>query len=135
MFLQMLSKDQQELFLELAIKAAEADGNIALEEDNLLKLYAMEMNITPKYSTDRTIEEITNQISTCSNKKIKKIMIFEILGIIISDSVYDLREKEFVKMLSNSFKISITEVDIMLEYLNKYLAFYKEMHSFILSEE
>ena len=131
----MLSKDQQELFLELAIKAAEADGNIALEEDNLLKLYAMEMSITPKYSTDRTIEEITNQISTCSNKKIKKIMIFEILGIIISDSVYDLREKEFVKTLSNSFKISITEVDIMLEYLNKYLAFYKEMHSFILSEE
>ena len=134
MFLQMLNKQQQELFYELAIKAAEADGIIASEEKNLLNLYAKEINVSPKYSTERVIGDVTNEIAICSNKVIKKIMIFEILGIMVSDSVYDLREKEFIKKLSSDLNISMKEIDKMLDYLSKYLAFYKEMYSFILSE-
>ncbi len=71
----------------MAIKAAESNGVVPIEQKNMLKAFAMEMSISPVYKTDRDTEEIINELIENSNEKELKIVLFEILGIIVSDSV------------------------------------------------
>ena len=76
----------------MAIKAAESNGVVPIEQKNMLKAFAMEMSISPVYKTDRDTEEIINELIENSNEKELKIVLFEILGIIVSDSVLMKRE-------------------------------------------
>lgn len=69
MFLNNLNDDQKKLFIELAIKAAESNGTVALEEKNMLKAFAIEMNMKPVYSTDKDIESIIDEIIQKSSER------------------------------------------------------------------
>ena len=51
MFLNGLKNSQKSLFMALAIKAAESNGVVPLEQKNMLKAFAIEMGITPVYHT------------------------------------------------------------------------------------
>ena len=56
MFLSNLNNNQKNLFIQLAIKAAESNGVVPIEQKNMLKAFAMEMNTSPVYKTDRDTE-------------------------------------------------------------------------------
>lgn len=132
MFLNNLSNEQKTQFVELAIKAAESNGIVALEQKNMLKCFALEMNITPVYKTDRALEEILDNLVKISSEKELKIILFEILGIIISDSAFDDSEKEFVKYMVERCNMNLGLVDKMIELLNAYANVYQEIVDVVL---
>ena len=103
MFLNSLSKKQKNLFMDLAIKAAEANGVVELAEKNMLKAYGIEMEITPFYSSDCEIEMVLQEMKDISTESELKIVLFEILGILISRPAKSYRSaKEAVSTSSAS---------------------------------
>ena len=132
MFLNSLSKKQKNLFMDLAIKAAEANGVVELAEKNMLKAYGMEMEITPFYSSDCEIEMVLQEMKDVSTESELKIVLFEILGILISDEDFDNSEKEFLNKVRTSFDISQEKCDEMLRLLHDYSSVYQKIVAAVL---
>lgn len=132
MFLSKLNSEQKELFLELAMKAAEVNGIIELEEKNMLKCFAIEMNIAPIYGTDKRVEDIVNRIVDISSEKELRIILFEILGIIVSDSVFDESEQAFINWLFEKCNIEYALAEQMLVLLTDYLKVYQKIVEIVL---
>lgn len=132
MFLNSLNDKQKTLFLELAIKAAEANGTVELEEKNMLKTFAIEMNIRPFYTTERKTEEIVNELMGISNERDLKIILFEILGILISDKVFDINERTFIDNVVKTCNMDTSLVEKMLNLLNDYVRIYNNIIDVVL---
>lgn len=132
MFLNSLNNSQKTLFIELAIKAAESNGVVLLEEKNMLKAFAIEMEISPIYHTERETEDIIDEIVRISSEKELKVILFEILGIIVSDNVFDEKEKMFVKHVVEKCNLDTVLIDEMVELLNRYASIYQEIVGVVL---
>ncbi len=132
MFLNSLNDKQKKLFLTLAIKAADISGGISFEEKNMLKLFAMEMNIEPRYSTEDDLDDVINELFNCSTVKELQIVLFEILGIMYSDSEYDAQERKFVDRIAERFEIGSEKIRRMDEEISKYTSLYKEICGVVL---
>lgn len=132
MFLHLLTDNQKSYFLELAIKAAEVNGNLAIEEKNLIKAFSLEMGIPPIYSTESSLESILQNIKEECDMKTRKIIVFEILGILLVDSSYDEKEKEFLTKIIDILSISEEQVDQMKELLEEYADIYNKISQMIL---
>ena len=132
MFLNSLNDTQKQLFQKLAIKAAEANGVVEFEEKNMLKCFAIEMNIEPIYSTDISMDNLLAEILENSNEQVLRVFLFEILAIIISDSEFDDTEKKFIDTLSLKFGINKEKKDEMIELLYEYLQIFNKINSVVL---
>lgn len=132
MFLNNLNNKQKKLFIQLAIKAAEANGIVELEEKNMLKSFAIEMDIPPVYNTENNLETILNELVSISSEQELKIILFEILGIVVSDGVFDDDEKNIVKNIVERCKLDTNIVDEMLNALYEYINVYKKIVSIVL---
>ncbi len=133
MFLNNLNDKQKKLFLTLAIKAADASGGISFEEKNMLKLFAMEMNIEPQYSSEDDLDEVINELFNCSTAKELQIVLFELLGIMYSDADYDEQEQQFVDRIAERFEIGSEKIKRMDEEISKYSSLYKEICGVVLN--
>ena len=127
MFLNSLNTEQKTLFIELAIKAAESNGVVELEEKNMLKCFAIEMGMAPVYYTDRDVKSIIDDIREISAAKELKIILFEILGIMVSDTVFDDKDKIFVKYIVKKWNIDPSLVDKMVGLLVDYAKIYQNI--------
>lgn len=132
MFLNRLNEKQKQLFQKLAIKSAESNGIVGFEEKNMLKCFALEMNIEPFYSTDISMEKLLLEIMDNSDDRVLRIFLFETLAIIISDTVFDDEEKKFVDMLILKFGIEKEKADEMLETLYEYLKLFNRINALVL---
>ena len=131
MFLHTMTDKQKNLFMKLAIKAAEANGIVELEEKNMLKAYGIEMGIKPIYETDSNTEDIIAELNAICDDKTKRIIVFEVLGIMISDSEYDEEEKNFVNEMISAFSIPSDQKDEMLGVLKEYANVFKKISNLI----
>lgn len=61
-----------------------------------------------------------------------KRVLFELLGILISDGEFDDSEKEFLSQVRTSFGISQDECDEMLKLLYEYLSLYQKIVATVL---
>lgn len=132
MFLNILNDKQKNLFQKLAIKAAEANGIVELEEKNMLKCFAVEMNIEPFYSTDVSLDSLLAEIMDNSNEQILRIFTFEIIAIMISDSEFDEEEKRFVNLIISKFGIAREKADEMIDSLYEYMNIFNKINSVVL---
>ena len=132
MFLHTMTDKQKNLFMKLGIKAAEANGIVELEEKNMLKAYGIEMGIKPIYETDSNTEDIIAELNEICDDKTKRIIVFEVLGIMMSDSEYDEKEKAFVNEIISAFSIPSDQKDEMLGLLKEYANVFKKISNLIL---
>lgn len=135
MFLNSLKDSQKNLFLDLAIKAADSSGGISTQEKNMLKAFALEMRIPPKYECDKSVADILEALKKRSTKKEFKIITFEILGIMYSDSEYDAVEKTFVENVAEAFDIDSGCINEMEKIIKKYSSLYTEICDIVLTDE
>jgi hypothetical protein len=127
MFLNSLNEQQKNLFIELAIKAAEANGRVDVEEKNMLKAFAIEMSVSPKYSTDDETDYIVKKLGEISTQQELKIILFEILGIIVSDGEFDEQEKKFIKGIVEQYGMDYSSVEKMVTLIQEYAALYQRI--------
>ena len=88
MFLHLLNKDEQSLFLRLAVLMAAADNNIAEEEKQLIKHYVRECG-QQEYDYESDSRNLATVLETLGNAtiQVKKAILLEAIGIAFSDSI------------------------------------------------
>lgn len=127
MFLDVLSNEEKEWFMDLAIKAAEANGEVAKEEIRMLHAFAAEMKINSRTKTDRNLSHILQNFVEKSSKKSMKVVLFELVGILFADSEFDEQEKAFLNQVKNAFGFDDSLLNEMLSEIKEYSALFKKI--------
>lgn len=98
MFLNRLSADYNKVFLALCYKAIGCNNEITEEELAHLNQYAAELNTVINFDEydSKSIDDIVTFLASTSITD-KKIILSEMLGILMSDGVYDDIEKDFYR--------------------------------------
>lgn len=104
MFVQVMEKEEREKFLELIYKIANIDGDYVAEEEELIDSYKAELELSDIKDTD-TIEEIIDYFSSKS-ESIRKIVLFEVYGMINADGKIDISEEKIFNISQEKFGIS-----------------------------
>jgi hypothetical protein len=135
MYLSMFSKEKKELFLEFAYHIAKIDGGCSKEEESIMQLYANEMHLEEwNLSQERDIDIILNEIIECSEKRDLKIFVFEVLGLVLVDGVYDEREKALLNKVIDIFQLDNNYLQSCKDKLEKYLILQQEINSLVIEQ-
>ncbi len=136
MFLPMLSEKQKHLFLEFAYAMAAADGNIAPEEERIMQAYMAEMDIfTKERPTQRALDDILADIRAISDVKTCRIFIFEIIGLVLSDGIYNTSEKELIQKALEKFALEPQLEKQCIAFIQEYIQLQQNITSVILDKE
>ena len=132
MYLNRLNNEQKELFIDLCIHASLSNNNFAAEQKGTINAYCKEMNLSDiRYETSKSLDEVLDRIIEISTKDEIRIIILEITALIISDDIYDEREKAFMDRLINKTGISKERLDEILTCLHELTATYKKINNLI----
>ena len=131
MYLNELNKEQKNRFLDLGISLATADSDFSDTEKNTIHLLCDEMRITDRYTAEASPEEAIHFFvdETCS--RIQRIVVFELLGIAMADSVYETREHEMVLKVADAFSISEDEIYEIREAITQLYRLYAKFSRFV----
>lgn len=132
MYLNQLSNEQRELFLDLCIHVSYIDESFKEEEKQYIRKYCEEMQITKiRYQPNNDLETIIKALFNISVQSELRIILFELLALIISDADYHVKEKEIVDKLLEEFKIETLFVEKTISLLKKWENLYKEINALI----
>ena len=122
MFLNFLTKEEKPQFLKLAILAANINGSLEAEEIELINRYQREMDTSmePTELGSDYNEESVFRFFCESEKSHKKIVLFEIIGLLTCDSSFDEDEKRFVIRLSNAIGLSTDDFECISQLALRY---------------
>lgn len=121
MFLKRLNQIEKEAFVSLAVKAAEANGQFADEEYQMIEEYCEEMGIA--FFDARNVKPMDDVIRVFadSEEQHKKIAVMEIIGLMYADGGYDTDEKAFVGKFADGIGVSQETVKKSEDTLAKYI--------------
>ena len=117
MYLNELNKEQKKVFWKLANKIVMADGKVTVDEIKMLEEYKNELK-----SMDFEIKEcpdIVSEIIDCVeyDNRVKKIILFELVGLAYSDNDYDQTERKLIleiKKLLGATDDSLLEIEKLI---------------------
>lgn len=120
MFLNELSAAEKENFMSLAVNAAKSNDELADEEYLMLQEYCREMGL-PYFdaSTVKPLDEIVDTFKK-SSSKVKKIVVFELLGLLVVDGDFDNKERAFFKEFYEKLGVSEETVIELNNLLDEY---------------
>jgi len=129
MFLNSMKDDEKERFLELAYKMARIDGNYAEEEDEIISSYKAELgidNIGDTGSIDELIDFFANR-----NESVKKIVFFEIYGMICADNKIEKSEEKIFEKIKIKFAISKEIVNQIIQVADELQSVYDKLYDIL----
>lgn len=128
MLLNQFTSEEKNAFLSLCVHAAKANNVFADEEYEMLHAYCKEMGVEDFDANLADDLETVAQVFKLSTIKNKKIMLFELLGLLYSDGSYDGLEKEFLKnFLDTVGDIGQKDIDVFSKYISEYLELLKKI--------
>ena len=131
MYLNKLTNEQKELFLDLCIHAAMADNKFVDEEKDIIIEYCLEMGIPERYEIKTAIDDVIEKLSAVSTKKEMRIVYMEIMALLLSDRVFDEKEKVFVEKIATVAEITDEEKEMILNAVQELFVVYGNISSFI----
>lgn len=101
MFANVMNQSEKEKFMELISKIAQCDDDYSEEEEEILNNYKIELGIQDVNDTD-TLEGLVNFFAEKS-RELKKIVFFELYGMIMADRKIESKEATLMEMIENAF--------------------------------
>lgn len=133
MYLSMLSRNQKELFLELAYQLAFADKDYSENEKNMMKAYCQEMQLPEKVEEfSKGLNEIIDDLNAECSETEKKIVLFEIVGFALVDGNYDENEKCLIRSVQKKFEIEPEYINNCEKILEEYISFQTKINTLVL---
>lgn len=133
MYLALLNSDQKQIFLELALVLASADGRYSNEEKAVIESYCREMQVDmPKDIMKKTPGEIIKDIDELCMEQEKKIIIFETIGLAISDGIYHDSEKELIWEMIKKFDLQEEFGKECETVVEEYIEFQKKINHLVI---
>lgn len=126
MFLQVMNTEEKEKFLEFIYKVANIEGEYVEEEKELINSYKNELGISEILDTCN-IEELIEYFST-KTTEMKKIILFEVIGLINSDDKVVKEEEEFLNKIIVSFGLDNEIVERIKSVAKKLQNVYDEVY-------
>ena len=121
MFLNQLNQNEKEAFMSLSVHVANANGILANEEKEMIQEYCREMGIDSFDEKDIASMDNVLAVFEQSDLRIKKIVLFEILGLAYADGEYEDSEDNFVMRFAAELGLNNNTVkeqkDLLVEYL------------------
>lgn len=129
----MLNGEEKELFLSLAHGLALIDGNFGDEERAIIAGYCEEMVIKPiKEENIKSLKETIKRFGEISDKRIKKVVIFEAIGLAMSDNNYDDNERKIVANMEQQFNLNKGFANKCEMILKEYILFQNKINQLII---
>lgn len=133
MYLSMLNEEQKGMFLELAYQLALIDNDFSEKERAMIESYCNEMQIAvPEVIRAKPIDEVIGTMKSECTMQEKKIMIFEMLGLVLVDGHYDDAEKKAVEEIMRIFGIEESFAKESERVLEEYVKLQDRMNSLVL---
>jgi hypothetical protein len=132
MYLQFLKENDKENFLSLAHGVSLLDGALGNEEQQMLDSYCSEMGVSNKLlqsivPLDTAVINLTNDSSPLT----KRIVIFELVGLAMSDGIYDKVEKEFIVSLISKFNLTNDYLSKCESYISDYMLLQAKINTLV----
>lgn len=134
MFLNLLNRKEQENFIELATIAMQVDGAVAEEEANIIEVFKREMDIMD-YEIKNIPEEKLIVAFNASSKKVKKVVIMEIAGVLDADENVDQSEENWITNIGEQWGFRKSEIKKMLRWVEDFNDLLSEGYEFINKKE
>lgn len=131
MYLGELNETQKVRFLDLGIGLASVDGKFCDEEKNIIRLLCDEMHIEERCTAEVSPEEAAQFFVTEANQRIQRIVVFELLGIAMADSIYQDCELALITKIAKAFSIDKHEMDDLCEAIRQLYRLYAKFSRFI----
>lgn len=133
MFLDRLNNKEKEMFLDLAVYAAQANGVVEEAEKEAIMGYCREMGVTfYDISKLHPYKEVTEFFSGVTKEK-KRIIIFEILGLCAVDSETDDVEEAFISDLAENIGVPEDVFNSLKRDINEYLIIFQIIRGHVLN--
>ena len=131
MYLDLLKEDEQKDFLELARYAMGLNGEHKEDEEIILTSYKFECQLVD-YTACRQdeIEEVISNLAA-STKKIRKVILVELFGILLADGEVCSAEDSFINQLAKNFRIKEHEVSRIKRWVEAMNDIVREGHELI----
>ena len=132
MYLRILDREEQKNFLELAYCAANYNQKFSDEQENLINEYRDEISLgREEYEIqEKELEDILNSFTDCSQKK-KNAIFLEIMALILSDNIYDEKEREVIFIIANHLNIEEDQHDEAVGWVKDMQELYERSENFI----
>lgn len=104
MFANVMDLSEKEKFLELINKIAQCDEDYSEEEEELLNNYMIELGLQEVRDTD-TLEGLVGFFAGKA-PELRKIVFFELYGMIMADAKIEAKEDELIDMIEKAFGLS-----------------------------
>ncbi len=134
MFLEMLNDEQKYLFLHLAALAASANNVVEDAERDMLIHFAREMNIEPIVKSDKQLDEITDALKELCGNTERKVILFELVGIMFSDTQCDEKETSFLNEVATKLSVSGDDIKKMIGLVKEYIDLYNKIFDTVIRE-
>lgn len=135
MYLSQLNKEEKTLFLGLAYAIATADRDYSIEEQNMIAEYCREMQVEFDEKTIiKSLDCIIETVNKISNTRVKKIFVFEAIGLAMVDKNYDDKERKIVSYMRNEFNLEKEFLQKCESAINEYIEFQNRINNLVLGE-
>lgn len=132
MYLGMLSSEEKDLFIQLAINIASVDGDYSDVENTMINSYCLEMGVNNSVEKNKSILSIIERFNIISTEQIKRIVLFEAIGLALSDRNYDKKEEKTIIDIAKTFNIDIQFVEESKKIVNEYFDFQQRINGLVL---
>lgn len=133
MYLGGLNSTEKKMFLGLVVEMAMVDGVYSEEEKAIIYAYCQEMQVEfEKEYEKQSVDEILSFIKVNSSCITKKIFVFELVGVALTDGTYDEREKALVLRMCQEFGIDVEFITQSENVIKEYISFQKRINQIVL---
>ncbi|MEL3908317.1 MAG: hypothetical protein P1P64_04810 [Treponemataceae bacterium] len=132
MYLNKLSGEQKELFLDICIHVAQVDNVLAEEEKQYIKDYVAEMQLEKvRYLPNNSFEKAVSSIKQISTPTELRIIFFEVVALALADIKLVEKEQEVIDGLLESFSLDEEFKDRAIASLKSLTDLYAEINALI----
>lgn len=132
MFLEELNLKERKNFLELAHYAIMLDGKMEVEEGNMFNKFRIELQLNEEeYPVEgKAIGTVIKEFGA-SKKRIKKVALFELWGILLADDNFGEKQEQLVEDIKKEWNFRDYESNKMKRWVQDFKELIIEAYSFM----
>lgn len=130
MFLSILNEEDKLNFIEFIHLVANCDEDFADEEKEILNNYMIETGIDSIPNIGKSIDDILLYFSK-RDDSIKKVVLFEVYGLILSDDKLSKEEKEILNKIDKLSGLNNEEVNKIKELVEELKKVYDNIYDIL----
>ena len=134
MYLMNLSEKVKKAFLELAYLVAVSDNDYSDDEKLIMEAYKKELQIEYDLNDlegNIDPDAVVQVLCADANEAEKKIIVFEITGLAMTDNQYDDEERKMIKQMNAAFKLDDDYPPKCEALINKYIELQSQIDAFV----